>query len=369
MCGQPIAEPTRPSRRGDQASSSGAENSRPPAAPPADPSTGHKFRDSSPDRRVYTSALGHSVPSELADAMEAARKERRGALAKSGRRPAPAPKVEPQSPRTDESAGPFTDPEETRKVTLRRPGLPRQRFRTGHSPRQGLLPEVFQSLLWALLLSTLGALVAWGVYVGLRRGAHQQPQLAAQPAPGPAVKSVAAPERARPTLRPAVRPAAGHDLVIPIPASAGGLQAAGAPSSPQVASAPPAAATTPAAAGPRPAPMPHDKSLDDIEFVASNHSPQVRACYDRAFRHAGAAAPAGRVELSFALVDTGEFGRAVEITTELNMLAEPSVSTCLEESIAEWRFPRPPPPPSGAPGASAAPRRLRYPFVFTPAPP
>lgn len=374
MCGQRVADPVRSPRRADlprdrasdpaknlasdPARDRSSEDSQPPTAPPQDPSTGHKFRDSSPDRRVYTSALGHSVPSELADAMEAARRERR-------------PGAPVRSVRTSEfqsGAGADKDKdkgegalEQTHKVTLRRPSLSRRRSRLRLNPNKGLLHEVAQSLIWALVLSSLGGLVAWGVYVGLRRGVHPEPQPGLlPPAQGPAVKSVA-PSRVRPAARPAPVPPAGHDLVIPIPASAGATRAASAP--------PPAAPEPSVAAAPSPPPsLPtgHDKSLDDIEFVASNHSPQVRACYDRAFRNAGAQAPAGRVELSFALVDTGEFGRAVEITTELNMLAEPSVSTCLEERIAEWRFPRPLPPPGG-PGSP--PRRLRYPFVFTPAPP
>lgn len=292
---------------------------------------------------MYTSALGQSVPSGLADAMEAARSRRRAT---------PVRGVRPAGSADEVKAVDAAEP--TRKVKPRRPLLSRARLRRPQRP--GLLHEVAQSLLWALLLSTLGGLVAWGVYVGLRRGTHEE--VAAPPAALPPAPKVVPAPRPRPVSRPASRPA-GHDLVIPVPAAAGALQAVGSP--PPVDSA---AAAPPAAAPPPVAPVVHDKSLDDIEFVASNHSPQVRACYDRAFRHAGAQAPAGRVELSFALVDTGEFGRAIEITTELNMLAEPSVSTCLEERIAEWRFPRPLPT---APGA--APRRLRYPFVFTPAPP
>lgn len=351
MCGQRVPSTGRPRRRTDPVSDETSRRSPPASAAPSqprDPSTGHKFRDSSPDRRVYTSALGQSVPSGLADALEAARKRRRAT---------PVRGVRPEG--SADEVKPVDAAEPTRKVKPRRPLLSRARLRRPQRP--GLVHEVVQSLLWALLLSTLGGLVAWGVYVGLRRGTHDE--VAAQPAaPPPAPKAAPAP-RPRPVSRPAPRPA-GHDLVIPVPAAAGALQSASPPPTPVGSAAvpPPAAAPPPAAL----APVVHDKSLDDIEFVASNHSPQVRACYDRAFRHAGAQAPAGRVELSFALVDTGEFGRAIEITTELNMLAEPSVSTCLEERIAEWHFPRPRPLPT-APGAP--PRRLRYPFVFTPAPP
>lgn len=102
-----------------------------------------------------------------------------------------------------------------------------------------------------------------------------------------------------------------------------------------------------------------DPSLSDVAFVAENHSPQVRACYERSFRH-DPAAPAGRIELSFTLVDAGDCGRAVDVTTELNLLGSAAVASCVSELLAEWRFPRPQPP---------APRRLRYPFVFAPAAP
>ena len=63
------------------------------------------------------------------------------------------------------------------------------------------------------------------------------------------------------------------------------------------------------------------------------------------------------------LVDIGDAGQARDIVTELNLLGEPSVAACLEELLSEWRFPRPLPLPNAGP-----PRRLRYPFVFTPAP-
>jgi hypothetical protein len=129
-----------------------------------------------------------------------------------------------------------------------------------------------------------------------------------------------------------------------------------------------AALATPAAAGnerlappasgsPRP-----DTARSDVSFVAEAHGPQVRACYDRVFRH-DPAAPTGRIELSFAVVAVGEFGRAVEIQSELNLLGSPLVERCLIERVSEWAFPRPRPRPDGLP-----PPRLRYPFVFAAAP-
>lgn len=96
--------------------------------------------------------------------------------------------------------------------------------------------------------------------------------------------------------------------------------------------------------------------------MAEAHGPQLRACYDRAFRH-DPAAPSGRIELSFELVASGEFGRAVHIRSELNLLGSTIVESCLIELLSEWSFPRPRPLPPGV----AAPR-LRYPFVFSAAP-
>jgi hypothetical protein len=96
-----------------------------------------------------------------------------------------------------------------------------------------------------------------------------------------------------------------------------------------------------------------------VAFVAESHGPQVRACYDRAFRH-DPAAPSGRVELSFTLVDGGDFGRASDIRPGLNLLGNPTVASCLAELVAEWRFPRP---------AGGAPVTVRYPFLFSSAAP
>ena len=99
--------------------------------------------------------------------------------------------------------------------------------------------------------------------------------------------------------------------------------------------------------------------LSDVAFVAESHGPQVRACYDRAFRH-DPAAPSGRVELSFTLVDAGDFGRAVDVRPELNLLGNPTVASCLAELVGEWRFPRP---------AGGQPQPVRYPFLFSAASP
>jgi hypothetical protein len=352
MCGRSLSESGRPSESADAMSALGHQNHR-PQDQPSDPSAGHKLRDSSPDRRVYTSALGQTVPTDLAGAIEAAVRRSRGTGARSG---GAAARSENRDRLVKPELAPTTD-------KIRVPG----------ARPQGLLPEVFRSLLWAMLLSTLGAAVAWGVYAWLRRGVQPEPPRFAAVQPAKNLPSASS-SRTRAPGRPAVRPAAGHDLVIPVSPLAGSLRQSA--QSPAISSPPPVVPSAQAAlqaAGASALPLdarrlPHDQSLDDIEFVASTHSPQVRACYDRAFRHAGAQAPAGRVELSFVLVDTGQYGRAVDIATELNMLAEPSVAACLEERVAEWQFPRPPPSTMQA-EPKPVPRRLRYPFVFTPAPP
>ena len=111
--------------------------------------------------------------------------------------------------------------------------------------------------------------------------------------------------------------------------------------------------------------LPHRESpvagqaLSDVAFVAESHGPQIRACYDRAFRH-DPSAPSGRIELSFTLVDAGDFGRAMDIRPELNLLGDERVATCLIERVQEWRFPRP---------VGGHPQSVRYPFLFAAAEP
>lgn len=104
---------------------------------------------------------------------------------------------------------------------------------------------------------------------------------------------------------------------------------------------------------------PAGPALSDVAFVAESHGPQIRACYDRAFRH-DPSAPSGRIELSFTLVDAGDFGRATDIRPELNLLGDERVATCLIERVQEWRFPRP---------VGGHPQSVRYPFLFAAAEP
>lgn len=288
---------------------------------------GHAVRDRSSDRRVYTSVVGHSVPPEVVLEFE----RHSGELS------------------ADETAA------AKREITARTAAR-------AAAPRDGALSELWRSLIWALVLSTLGALVAWGVYAALRRNAPVPPVAAPESPRPPAPRAPIS--RPRPPSPPPAKPAPGRELIIPVPGTAP------PPASvPPAGTAPPPSGTAPAGTAPPPAPSAGAalaRQNNDIDFVASQHSPQVRACYDRAFRHAGDKAPTGRVELSFVLVDNGTFGQAREIVTELNLLGEPLVAACLEELVAEWHFPRPPPAASDPLGSPV--RRLRYPFVFTAAP-
>lgn len=78
--------------------------------------------------------------------------------------------------------------------------------------------------------------------------------------------------------------------------------------------------------------------MSNIEFVVSERVAQVRACYDRAVRSAGPDAPAGRIEMSLTLSDEGQ---PYHISTTANTVGIPQLAGCLEQRIAEWRFPRP----------------------------
>lgn len=289
---------------------------------------GHAVRDRSSDRRVYTSVVGHSVPPEVVLEFE----RHSGELS------------------ADETAA------AKREITAR----------TTAPPRDGALGELWRSLLWAVVLATLGALVAWAVYAALRRNTPVPPIVTPVAPPSAPRAPISRPRSPSP---PPVKPVPGRELVIPVPGTPG--TAPQASNIAQALNVPQAVSPVPPSS---PAPGPEAGAVaarqnNDIDFVASQHSPQVRACYDRAFRHAGDKAPTGRVELSFVLVDNGTFGQAKEIVTELNLLGEPLVAACLEELVAEWHFPRPPPAPPNPPGPPGAPApRLRYPFVFTAAP-
>ena len=88
---------------------------------------------------------------------------------------------------------------------------------------------------------------------------------------------------------------------------------------------------------------------DNVRFVVRAHLPQVRACYESAFKDNS---PPGRVEVGFA-IDRG--GRAIRIHTVEDSLHSEALSSCIENHIAEWEFPRP----------AGGKFELIYPFVFS----
>jgi hypothetical protein len=99
------------------------------------------------------------------------------------------------------------------------------------------------------------------------------------------------------------------------------------------------------------------QNLSNIEFVVSERSAQVRACYQRILQ-AMPTPPSGRVTVSLTLTDEGR-AEAIEILE--NTLDSPPLAACLSQRLSEWSFPRPVLPPG-------TPRTYRFPFVFVPAP-
>lgn len=89
---------------------------------------------------------------------------------------------------------------------------------------------------------------------------------------------------------------------------------------------------------------------DSVRFVVRARLPQVHACYTRVFKESS---PGGRVDIGFLI---GGNGRATKIHTESNSTGSAALSTCLEQRIAEWEFPRP----------ASGTFELIYPFVFSP---
>ncbi len=87
---------------------------------------------------------------------------------------------------------------------------------------------------------------------------------------------------------------------------------------------------------------------DGVRFVVKQHMPQVRACYERAFKDS---APAGRVEIAFAI---GPDGMAKRVRTDENTMGSDQLAKCLEQKVKEWTFPRP----------VGGDYELIYPFVF-----
>lgn len=172
------------------------------------------------------------------------------------------------------------------------------------------------------------------------------PVIPALPAP-----RLAKPRSSPPALPPANAPQGGSNLLAPSP-SPPVNQAAVTPA--------PISAAAPlrnVGNGPPATPPVVATLQEDVHFVVETHAPQVKACYDRAFR-ASSAPPAGRVELRFTLVDRDGVGRAQDVETGLNLLGSPQVAACLAELLTEWRFPRP-----------LAPQQVQYPFLFAPTQP
>jgi len=89
---------------------------------------------------------------------------------------------------------------------------------------------------------------------------------------------------------------------------------------------------------------------DSVRLVVRQHLPQVRACYNRAFKDSS---PGGTVEIGFA-IDTA--GHAKNVRTETNTTDSEGVAHCLEQRVKEWQFPRP----------IGGDYELIYPFVFSP---
>jgi hypothetical protein len=187
-------------------------------------------------------------------------------------------------------------------------------------------------------------------------------------------------ERARrPQPVPGKRAHRTSDLVVSVAPTAGRAQErrGRAPLSPPVLpTAAPTTSTTIDAIRPRAAEAPPDKdppppstpsdeeqrreaeaqlAAADIEFVASTHNVQVRQCYERAFKEVPQGGPGGRVELSFLL---NQDGRAMDIRTVANTTESEPLARCLEQRVADWRFPR---PVGGA-------KTFQFPFVFLASP-
>lgn len=352
------------------------------------PSIGHELRAMAPDHRVHTSPIGNILPAGAMQALSNATDEHK--------RTKPAPSHDAPRPRRERDRGSDGVP------SAPLPDEPTDHIRM---PRRSRMAETLHLLLLASVCGSIAVLVGLFAYRLMTRsvdsGALVLEASPERPTPTPGLRARAA-VRPRPAqVQSLARDHGAHrtrDLVIPVqatPASRPGggqgverrvraaelppMATAATPLESAVASATPAqaqgAAATPAAASavaPAPLPPPVQESVPlteeeqraeaeaqmaaaDIEFVASAHNGQVRACHERAFKDPpGPGSPpqgGGKVELSFTL---NEEGRAVNISTVANTTGSDMLARCLEGRIAEWRFPR---PVGGA-------RRYQFPFVF-----
>lgn len=253
------------------------------------------------------------------------------------------------------------------------------------SRRSGrLVASLLRAVLWSLLWLGVGGAVAFTVVLLLRRPqapaaipatTAQIPSAPSRPGVSAAGTTTAAP---KPTAPPQLgsRPASGQqaagpvttgaaptasepltrDLVVNIPVKAETGDAKSLPAIPAALAASGAAQEQPVVLSAQQQAA-VQQNLSNIEFVVSERSAQVRACYQRILQ-AMPTPPSGRVTVSLTLTDEGR-AEAIEILE--NTLDSPPLAACLSQRLSEWSFPRPVLPPG-------TPRTYRFPFVFVPAP-
>lgn len=343
------------------------------AAPPARP-TGSAAETSSSFRRPAERSGDLPLPrTQIAPPALAELSPRGGEPAAAPRRAAAAP-APPRSDRSSPAPNPRRPERGPQPSPAPHPGRARAASRTadrdlsadaanapvavGFEPthyiprrqRGALLMRVLRTCMWAVLWLGLGGVVAFGAFVFYRRSHPLKPPVPAAPAPAATARRTAAPAKGtagtpKPPAPAQVNSTRARDLVVPIPASPGRPAAPGvSPTAPVAAAPPPPAAPAAAAAPPAEPPLDPqeqaaaDQNVSNIEFVVAERLAQVRACYDRAVRSAGPDAPAGRIEMSLTLSDEGQ---PIRISTVSNTVGVPQLAVCMEQRIAEWRFPRP----------------------------
>lgn len=321
------------------------------------PSVGHEVRAAAPDGRVHTSPTGHVLPPALVTALVQAGEEHG--------------EVRAMGNPIGEAIPHIVSDERTDFIPAQRP------------PRAS---QLLQVTLLVVVCGVVATIAGLGAYRAILRAAG--PQEASPPSPRVAAPSAPRPERSAAARR--AGPAASgarrtRDLVVNIgpslapgrgtrdveaqprrPVSQGaptraaleGPAAAAAPAREEAAA--PATTALDAARAPAEAPRRPEVSEEEaeaiaanIEFVASTHHAQVRACHERAFKVASEGGSGGRVELSFSLT---EDGRAVGVKTVSNTTGSDPLARCLEQRLGEWRFPR---GPVGSAGGV-----FQFPFVF-----
>lgn len=234
-------------------------------------------------------------------------------------------------------------------------------------PMQRRLVRIMRALIWGLLWLSLGGAVAYAVAHFFHRSPPQATTPVGKPPVPPPPAATARPQKPRPAL--AKLAPLGRDLVVSVPATG----APAAPSVPAGSGMNPVPAPQPTAGTPTDAPVPQamrppepdlaqltppqraavEQTMANIEFVAGTYRAQVRACYERAARSRGSL-PGGRVEVAITLTDAGLAESVVTVENTLDDV--PLLAGCIEQRVAEWRFPRP----------SGPLRTFRFPFVFAP---